>query len=268
MVGGPFPALIQGVHDVVAIRELADFHRTIGAAGEEPSGRVDVQLGDTLADVFEETRTRMLSRKGIEQRMHRQAPDFDVTVSSSTDEKLFVGIQGQALDGRFVCLKSMPLLPLANVEYIDVAFLSPADEQLVLRRQYQGTGSLLVTRETLDEGLILRKQGIPERDVASLGAMAGRGYEAASAEVDEIGRYFSVAGVIEKWPRGALPAGHLKQTEVSIGVGDTKLIPMLGETYSGDFGKGAGWPWRRHCRLVAPFPEGDRAVLRSGQIEW
>lgn len=45
-------------------------------------------------------------------------------------------------------LESMPLLSLPHVEYVDIAFLAAANQQLMLRRQDQRTGSLLVTHET------------------------------------------------------------------------------------------------------------------------
>jgi hypothetical protein len=53
--------LVDGLHNQVSLRQLAHFHRAVGAAREEPRPRVDVQLRHALTDVFEETRARVLA---------------------------------------------------------------------------------------------------------------------------------------------------------------------------------------------------------------
>lgn len=73
---------------------------------------------------------------------------LNITIACSANEKFFVRIKRQTFDSRLMRLESMPLLSLSYVEYVDVAFLSAANQQLMLRRQDQRAGSLLVTHET------------------------------------------------------------------------------------------------------------------------
>lgn len=54
------------MHYGLAVGQLAHFHRTVGAAREQPSIYIHLQLSDTLADVLEEAAARMFASKRVQ----------------------------------------------------------------------------------------------------------------------------------------------------------------------------------------------------------
>ena len=147
------------------------------------------------------------------------------------DEKLFVGIDGDALDRLLVRSEKVYLTLLTqvphgnlkkaasigdkrkdsqsdaapdcigqmhyNAELFLAAYLSSfsaGDELLVLRCVDDGAGARLVEDEGLDEGALLRHQRVPERHVAAVGAVARRAEEAGAGALEhEVRRLLRVA---------------------------------------------------------------------------
>jgi hypothetical protein len=55
---------------------LSDFHGTISTARKHSAHLIDVNLGDSLANVLEETAVLVLTGVGVEQRVHCQSPNL------------------------------------------------------------------------------------------------------------------------------------------------------------------------------------------------
>ncbi|CAA9999510.1 unnamed protein product [Nesidiocoris tenuis] len=137
---------------MVSFGQLADFHGPVGPAREEPRVRVQVDLGDALADTFEETGAGVFSGEIVQQLVQREAPDLetefcssrvrfwgsfcqkydsnlskiylDIPISGSCSEKFLSRISSQTLDGGFVGRKSMTQSSQAYVHDANVAFLT------------------------------------------------------------------------------------------------------------------------------------------------
>lgn len=70
----------------------------------------------------------------------------------------------------------------------------------------------------------------------------------------------------KEWSCSSFSAGYLKQTQMSIRIRNTELIPMLWETYTGHFGKSTWWSRSRYRRLMSPFPKGHWTILTASQV--
>lgn len=60
---------------------------------------------------------------------------------------------------------------------------------------------------------------------------------------------------------------RLPQAQISIAIGDAKLIAVLRKTTARHFGKCPGRPRSANHLLVAPFPHLHRTILAAGQIQ-
>lgn len=130
-----------------AVRQLSNFHGTVGTTGEQPTALVDLELRDALADVLEEATARVLTHEAVQQRVDGQSPYLNITISRSSHKVFLVGIYRQAFDWILVSLEPMPKLALANIEYAHVTLLAGRYQQLMLRRVRQARCSLVVARE-------------------------------------------------------------------------------------------------------------------------
>jgi len=67
----------------ISIRQLADFHWAIGPAREETAPGVNIELGDALADVFEEAGPSVLARERKQGLVNWQIPHLNTTKTHS-----------------------------------------------------------------------------------------------------------------------------------------------------------------------------------------
>lgn len=72
--------LIQGLDDRLPVRQLTDLHRSVSTAREQVSIAIHLQLNDPLRNVLEEATAGVLSREGVQGRVHGQTPHLDISV--------------------------------------------------------------------------------------------------------------------------------------------------------------------------------------------
>lgn len=148
-----------------AVRQLSDLHRTVGTAREQPTALVDLELRDALANVLEEAAARVLAHEAVQQRVHGQSPNLDISISRSGHKVLLVRIYRQTFDWILVGLEPMSKYALANIKYAHVTLFAGRYQQLVLRCVRQARRALVVTRKRLHQCLFLRQQRIPYGNV-------------------------------------------------------------------------------------------------------
>lgn len=158
----------------LSVRQLSHFHATISAARKKSSGRIYMQLGDTLPNVLEETTTRMLGWKWQQQIRHRYAPylkttaqcttpselinviHLDVAISRPRGKVLLMWINSNALDCTFVCLESVANGTWPHVYEIDVSLLSGGNQHLMLRCIHKAARTLIMACKCHHQWLAMR----------------------------------------------------------------------------------------------------------------
>lgn len=99
-----------------------------------------------------------------------------------------------------VGLEGVDELVLSEVPDADLAFLPCGNDELVLRGVDKTRSSSLVAGESLGAGPFARHEGVPERDVLVVMAVAGRGEQAGATALEyEVRCVLAVALKIEEW---------------------------------------------------------------------
>lgn len=148
-----------------SVRQEAELHCAVGAAGEDVIGRAGLDLHDTCAQITEERLTSVFITEGVQEALGGHAPHLDVALGRSADEAALAGVDGQSFDGRVVCLETLALDLQTEVQDADVAPPASAEQQLLFGRQSQNRGARLVTAEAVYQTVCWRDQGIPQTHV-------------------------------------------------------------------------------------------------------